>query len=71
MTAESHVRVYSGVFVPGADYKKFDVVEASGAPGTFYYAKDDIVAGGGASIGPTVFEVSGGYKGVWIGLFFC
>ena len=49
----SHVQVYSGAFVAGADYKKFDIVSATGAPGVFYYAKHDIINGGGASVGVT------------------
>jgi len=58
---QSHVQVYSGAFVPLADYKKFDIVSAaSGIDGVFYYAKEDIVKGGGASIsGPNRFIFDG------------
>ena len=40
---------YSGIFQTGADYKKFDFVYSTGN-GLFYYAKEDISFGGGASV---------------------
>ena len=58
---ESHVQVYSGDYIPGNNYKKFDIVQHSGAPGVFYYAKDDVVDGGGAEI-EGVFDLTGGMK---------
>lgn len=47
---KSHVQVYSGDFVPLTDYKQFDIVTAKDVEGVFYYAREDIVKGGGADI---------------------
>jgi phage-related protein len=40
---------YSGVFQTGTSYKKFDFVHDTG-DGLFYYAKENVVYGGGAQI---------------------
>jgi len=40
---------YSGVFQTGVSYQKFDFVHDTG-DGLFYYAKEDVVYGGGAQI---------------------
>ena len=41
----TNINNYSGVFVPGNDYEKFDFVYNTG-DGLFYYAKDDVTDGG-------------------------
>lgn len=40
---------YSGIFQTGSSYRKFDFVRDTG-DGLFYYAKEDVVYGGGAQI---------------------
>lgn len=46
---QSNVSNYSGVFNSGENYKKFDFVYNTG-DGLFYYAKEDLTAGGGVSV---------------------
>ena len=67
----THVQVYSGSFDPGSPYKKFDIVSHPKVPGLFYYAKQDVVLGGGAYLSAanrfvfdkdanTIFDSQGG-----------
>ena len=44
------MQVYSGEFTPDTNYKKFDIVEAQNVGGVFYYARQDIIDGGGSDI---------------------
>ena len=41
----TNISNYSGIFVQGNDYEKFDFVYNTG-DGLFYYAKEDITDGG-------------------------
>jgi phage-related protein len=45
----SHISNYSGIFETGVSYKKFDFVYSTG-DGLFYYAREDMVFGGGSNI---------------------
>ena len=45
----SHISNYSGIFQAGASYKKFDFIYNTG-DGFYYYAREDMVFGGGSNI---------------------